>query len=238
MDRRARSTRSPGLGSPRCARSPAVSIRWHDSGVPSQSSSRTASRSRDPGSQAAQQAEHAVRGLAGGPFERGQLLDLVDDAQAVAGVDQQVGGVLDETCRSDTVAERVDEERRSLDRRALRVGLPADDADPGPWVEPLVRQDLAERLGSDRVAARTGSGPGSVRGASAAARRPPVRSTRCRPGSPDRRPARRGARLPRSVGRSRSGRQGWRCARGLRRRRSGRSRRASIRSRRRSSRAA
>jgi hypothetical protein len=99
----------------------------------------------DARSQAPQQAEHAIRGLAGGPFEGGQLLDLVDHAQAVAGVDQQVRGVLHETGRSDTVAQRVDQECRCLDRRALRVGLPADDADPGPWAEPLARQDLGER---------------------------------------------------------------------------------------------
>ena len=44
--------RSPGLSRPSVARGPAVSIRWHDSGVPFQPSSATASRSVMPGPQA------------------------------------------------------------------------------------------------------------------------------------------------------------------------------------------
>ena len=36
----------------------------------------------------------AARGVAGGPFEVGELLDLVDDAQPIGGPDQDVGGVL------------------------------------------------------------------------------------------------------------------------------------------------
>ena len=41
--------RSPGLSNPNRARGPAVSMRWHDSGVPFHSSRRTASRSVMPG---------------------------------------------------------------------------------------------------------------------------------------------------------------------------------------------
>ena len=42
-------TRSPGLRRPYRARGPAVSMRWHESGAPLHSRSRTASRSRIPG---------------------------------------------------------------------------------------------------------------------------------------------------------------------------------------------
>ena len=75
--------RSPGLSSPNRARGPAVSIRWHDSGAPFHSSSATASRSVMPGLQSGEEAADAVRCLARRPLERGQLLDLVDDAQPV-----------------------------------------------------------------------------------------------------------------------------------------------------------
>ena len=51
------------------------------------------------------------RGLACRPLERRQLLDLVDDAQSVAGVDEQVGGVLDPT-RSSPVARRSSSTRK------------------------------------------------------------------------------------------------------------------------------
>ena len=87
--------RSPGLSSPSRARSPAVSMRWHDSGEPSQPRRATASRSRSPGSRLGDEAADALRGRDRGGLHGGQLLDLVDDAQAVGRVDEQVGRVLD-----------------------------------------------------------------------------------------------------------------------------------------------
>jgi hypothetical protein len=42
-----------------------------------------------------EQVPNALRGLAAGPLEGGQLVDLVDDPQPIGGIDQQTGGVLD-----------------------------------------------------------------------------------------------------------------------------------------------
>ena len=96
LDRRGR----PGSAARSVARGPAVSIRWHDSGMPFQSSSADRLALGHPRSEPEQQPADAVRRLAGRVFERRQLLDLVRDAQAVAGVDQQVGRVLDEARRA------------------------------------------------------------------------------------------------------------------------------------------
>jgi len=40
---------------------------------------------------------HAPRRAAGGPLERGQLIDLVDHPQPIGRIDEKIGGVLDES---------------------------------------------------------------------------------------------------------------------------------------------
>ena len=97
------------------------------------------------GPQAGQQAAHAVGGLAGGPLEIGQLLDLVDDAQTVGRVDQQVAGVLDQPRRAGQPAELVHEEGGRLELRPVGVRLPADHADPAAGADPLGGEDVAQR---------------------------------------------------------------------------------------------
>ena len=66
--------RSAGLSSPSAARGPAVSIRWHDSGMPFQRSSRTASASVMPGLEAREQPADAVGRLARRVLEHGDLV--------------------------------------------------------------------------------------------------------------------------------------------------------------------
>ena len=188
MNRSPRSIgRSPGLSSPSVARGPAVSIRWQDSGIPFQSSSRTASRSVMPGPQAEQQPSDAARGLARGVLEGGQLLDLVDRraARRPASISRSVA-FSTEPARADQPAELVDEERRRVDRGPVGVGLPADDADPAARPDPLVGEDLGQRARPIARLARQAEVLEQVRDASAAAPRRPSRSTRCRRGSPGR----------------------------------------------------
>ena len=85
-----------------------------------------------------------MRRLARRPLERGQLLDLVDDAQPVRGVDEQVGGILDDAGWSSGLAQLVDEEGRHLDGRASGVHLPADDADPAARRDPFRTEELGQ----------------------------------------------------------------------------------------------
>ena len=155
----------------------------------------------------------------------GQLLDLVDHAQPVGGVDQQVGRVLD-ACRAGPVRRRSSSTRKagaSIAARSAYVFQPTTPTRlPGPI--PSSAEDLGQR---SRPIARL------ARQAEVLEEDPAHRQRR-RAGHPvalvadeDRRlarPARRRGAPPRSAGRSRSGRPGWRCARGRRRRRAGRSR--------------
>ena len=99
----------------------------------------------DDPAQAGEETAHPVGRLAGRPLEVRQLLDLVDDPQAVAGVDEQVAGVLDEAGRADRGPQLVDEERRHLEGRPRGVRLPAGDADADAAPDPLPRQDVRER---------------------------------------------------------------------------------------------
>ncbi len=136
--------RSPGLSSPSLARGPAVSMRWHDSGLPSQPSRPTASRSVRPGRSPARSDADPVRGHARRRLHRRQLLHLVDRPQAVGRIDQQVAGVLDRAGPSGQVPQHIHDEGRDLHGTSVRVRLPADDADGRPRPDALVAQDLGE----------------------------------------------------------------------------------------------
>ena len=112
--------RSPGLSRPSAARGPAVSIRWHDSGIPFQRSSRTASASVIPGSRPASRRRSAVGGLARRVLEHRELVDVVDDPQAVGRVDQQAVRVARPSPPApDERTQLVHDERRDLHPRRV-----------------------------------------------------------------------------------------------------------------------
>ena len=146
--------RSPGLSSPNEARGPAVSIRWQDSGVPFQPSSATASRSVMPGRRPRSTSRTPPDVWQRGLLEDGELVDLVDDAQAVGGVDEEVGGVLHGAARAG--------QPRAARRRGttgsvacvarLGVRLPADHADPRARPDALVGEDLGRAAAIDPAA--------------------------------------------------------------------------------------
>ena len=92
-----------------------------------------------------QQVTHALRRLAGRVLERGELLHLVDDAEAVARVDQEAGGVAHRASGADQSPQLVHEERRRLDRVRRGVGLPADHADLRPGTNPFLTEELGQR---------------------------------------------------------------------------------------------
>ena len=137
--------RSSGLSSPSAARGPG---RQHEVArqrrpIPAEEPDRLGLAQTRP--QAGEQSTHAVGGLAGGVLEGGQLVDVVDDPEAVGRVDEQVVGVLDQAARPGQLAQRVDQVGRHLDRRPARVRLPADHADPAARADALAGQDLPER---------------------------------------------------------------------------------------------
>ena len=113
-------TRSLGLSMPSEARGPAESMRWQERGIPFQPSEARSLVLGHARPQAAEEALDALRGLAGGPLEGGQLLDLVDGPQPAGRVDEEVVGVLHEAVRS----------RRR--RGARRPGRRAPPASSGP----------------------------------------------------------------------------------------------------------
>ena len=182
--------RSPGLSSPSVARGPAVSIRWHDSGVPFHSSSRdrlalASCPGRSPRAAAARRCEvwHAAHSNAAS-----WSTSLITRSPS-AGVDQEVG-------RRSRPAPPGRSCRRSSSTRnagtsivlAVGVRLPADDADPAR------RPGCPRRRGSRRSGRDRSRGwPGRLRSWN---RMPPhrqrrgaghARSTRCPRGSPARR---------------------------------------------------
>ena len=121
--------RSPGLSSPNRARGPAVSIRWHESGAPFHSSSRTASRSVIPGRSPASRLRtpcdvwHAAHSNAASCST-----SLTTRSPSAASMSRSVAF---STRPAGPVrpAQLVDEERRRLDDVPAGVRLPADDAD-------------------------------------------------------------------------------------------------------------
>ena len=86
-----------------------------------------------------------MRRLARRPLERGQLLDLVDDPQPVGGVDQHVGGVLDESSPTRQRAQLVDQEGWRLNQGTVGVRLPADHSHVTAGDDALGPEDLGER---------------------------------------------------------------------------------------------
>ena len=96
--------------------------------------------------QAREQAPDAVRRLAGGVLEDRELVHVVDRPAA-----RRPGSIRRSLAFSTTPAgpgelpQRIGDERRDLDPRAVRVGLPAEDADAAAAADPLPRQDLAQR---------------------------------------------------------------------------------------------
>ena len=209
-------TRSPGLSRPKVARGPAVSMRWHDSGVPSHSSRRTASRSRRPGRSSASRCRM--------PFDvRLAACSKAASWSASLMMRRPSAGSMSRSLAFSTsppgagqAAELVDQVGRDLHPAAVRVGLPAQHADAAARPDALARRGSRRAGATGRAAGSAGSGPGTGDGASRAARPRPARSTRCRRGWPARRSGRGPGSLPRSAGRSRSGTTGWRCARGRR----------------------
>ena len=101
----------------------------------------------DPRSQGRDEPVDARRGGARRRLEGRQLVRVVDDAQPIGGIDEQVARILDPPARPDQLPHRVDDVRRRLERGAVGVGLPADHADPRPGSDPLIGEDLPERPG-------------------------------------------------------------------------------------------
>lgn len=81
-------------------------------------------------------------------LEGRELLRLVDDPEAVGGIDEEVGGVLDGPARPDGRSERLHEEGRRLDPGAVPRRLPADAADRLPAADAGVAEELDQRLRS------------------------------------------------------------------------------------------
>ena len=140
--------RSPGLRRPERARGPAVSMRWHDSGIPFQPRSCTPCCSVSPGLRAPEEVLHPLRRVAGGVLERDELLDLVDGPQARGRVDEEVVGVLDGTARPDELTQGVHEVGRRLEPVAPGVRLPARDPDAHARGDSLVLEIVSR--GRDR----------------------------------------------------------------------------------------
>ncbi len=95
--------------------------------------------------QAAQHVAHPAGRARRRVLEDGELVDVVDDAQAIGGVDEEVGRVLDGAARAGRPAQLVDQVRRQVAGRSVRIRLPADDPYPGSIPDPLLTEDLRER---------------------------------------------------------------------------------------------
>src|SRR3954453_18691848 len=97
-----------------------------------------------PGTQSPDERQDAVRRRAGGRLHRRELFELVDHAETVGRVDQQVVGVLDHAAWADEPAQLIGEERRDVEHRAVGIRLPPDDADTRRIGDALVAKDLGE----------------------------------------------------------------------------------------------
>ena len=151
--------------------------------VPAEQPDRLAPRS-SPGRRPAEQPADAVGRLARGVLERGELVHVVDDPQAVGRVDEQVVRVLDRRRGPTSAPQLVDEERRAprcvtgprtSSSRARRPACPAR-SPPPPGSRASGRDRSRGWLGrlrswnrSRRIGERRGAGH--------------ARSTRCRRGS-------------------------------------------------------
>ena len=97
------------------------------------------------GADAGQQRAHSARRLAAGPLERGDLLGLVDDPQAFARIDEEVGRIFDRAAIAHQVPQLVEEVRRQVAHARVGVRLPADDADARTRPDSLGAENLGER---------------------------------------------------------------------------------------------
>ncbi len=125
-------------------------MRWHDSGEPFQLEQARRLPLGHPGPEAGEHAAHTRRRLAGGPLERRQLLDLVDDPEPVGGVDQQVGRVLHQA--AGPVARRSSSTRNagaSIVARLAYVFQPTT-PDPAARSDALVAEDLGSGCDASR----------------------------------------------------------------------------------------
>ena len=121
--------------------------------VPAEKRDRIAlAHARDAGRGAAARTPFEV--VARRRLERGELVGLVDDAQPIGGVDEQVAGVLDEP--ASPTRRRSSSTRKAGASIVDAVGerLPADDADPRAAVDALVGEDLARADATGRAAGR------------------------------------------------------------------------------------
>src|SRR3954468_13919015 len=113
-----------------------------------------------PGPDALDHPPDPARRLRRCPLEDRELVDVVDHPQAVRGVDEEIRGVLDESRGPDEVTDRVDEERRRLERRAVAVRLPADDADAPAGTDALAGEDVRDGPRTVTRLAPPGAAPG------------------------------------------------------------------------------
>ena len=165
----------------------AVSIRWHDSGVPFQPSSATASRSRH--ARAAARAGAGARPSRSGTRPHSNAASWSTSLMTrrpSAGVDQQVGRVLD-AARRRRSARRSSSTRNAGASIVARAGvrLPADDADPRARRR-CPRRARISASGRDRSRGWLGRlrSWNRMPAHRQRARRRPCPSTRCRRGSP------------------------------------------------------
>ena len=220
------------------ARGPAVSIRWHDSGMPFHSSRRTASPSVNPGRRANSRFRTPCDVCARRVLNAASCSTSLMMRRPSPG--SMSSPVAFPTEPAGPTGPRSSSTRKagSFDRVRRGIRLPADDADSRPGTDPLLVENSGQR---PRAVARL------ARKAQVLEPVTPHRERRRAGGPPvlvadeDRRLAGLGRRRgspPRTAGRSRSGTTGSRCARDLRRRPGGRQPAPAMRSRRRSSRSA
>ena len=149
--------RSPGLSRPSDARSPLVSIRWHESGMPFHSRSRdglvlASSRARSPNSSCRTPCEvwHAAYSNAASCST-----SLITRRPSAAPMSRSAAFSTDPL---GPVIRRSSSTMNGgrLDRLAVGVLLPADDPDPAAGPDALVGQDLGQRPGAVARLAREG----------------------------------------------------------------------------------
>ena len=97
-----------------------------------------------PGLQPADQPQDAGRRRAGRRLHGRERVDVVDDPQAVARVDEQVRRVVHRPARPDQVPDRVDQEARRVEHGPIGERLPADDPDAPTMDDALVAELLSQ----------------------------------------------------------------------------------------------
>ena len=151
--------RSPGLSRPSVARGPAVSIRWHDSGVPFQPRRRTASRSRHSRAAGRRAGSRTPCDVWQAAYSKAASWSTsLMTRSPSAGIDEQVGRVLDVPGRARPVA-RSSSTRYggTLDPvRARRTSSSRRRPTRDPARMPSSRKDLAPAAATGRAAGSAG----------------------------------------------------------------------------------